>query len=177
MRPPRPALFVLALALLAGCDFGPNDDPLPTRAELVAAFGPQEVGTASVRETGGRDGRYGMAAGYYTSVITGSESTIVRFILELDGEDLGVYTSLANTGASDLASGDGFEPLFNYNPQRGDGGSGLGRLYITAVGGGRVEGVFAADITPGGLVPVYSRVTGAFNAALDPKGGAGSAAR
>ena len=166
----RSISLLLIVLILAGCDFGPSDDPLPTRDELAASFGPQEPGTATVRETGDRDGRYSMAASYYTSVVTGSEATIERFWLEFDGEQppLDISTSLEGVPASDLAPGDEFEALFVYGPQRGDGGSGQGRLYITAVGEGQVEGVFAADITPGGLVPVYSRVTGAFNATLRP---------
>ena len=161
-----PALFIVLM--LAGCDSGPSDDPLPTRDELVATFGPQEPGTASVLETGDRSGRYSMAAGYRVDVFGNSTSGLVVFRLVLDGMGLDVFADLEGVRASDLAPGDEFETLFQYNPQRGDGGSGLGQLYITAAGEGRVEGVFAADITPGGLVPVYSRVTGAFNATLRP---------
>ena len=162
-------LLVVVLAL-AGCDSGPTDDPLPTRDELVTAFGPQEPGTATVRETGDRDGLYDMAAGYFTDVNVGSESTTATFFLDLHADDpgLSISTSFPGVRASDLAPGDEFEVGFRYGPRRGDGGPGLGQLYITAVSESRVEGVFAADITPGGLVPVYSRVTGAFNATLRP---------
>ena len=158
-----PFLLLAALALSA-CDSGrPSDEPLPSRDDLIAAFGPQAPGEAAVRETGDRPRDYSATAEHHTTVIVGSESTIATFRTVLDGPDALITFIEERTYGDSLQVGSSLAVGVAYGG-RGDGGRGNGRLHITSVEGDRISGVFAADLTSSGLLPGAWRVTGAFNA-------------
>ena len=162
----KPVLLLAALAVVvAGCDGAtPSDQPLPTVEQVQARFGPQPVGRGTVD-----DGEtFEVSAVHETSTISGSAGSISTFRIILSSEDPRVAITAFAEGVdgSDLQAGRTITVRFSYS--RGDNARGSGVLAITAVEGGRVEGVFAADLAPGGLYPDFRRVQGAFNATLDP---------
>jgi hypothetical protein len=172
MKPATLALPLAALLALAACDttgpLGGPGDLLPTRDELVAEFGAPAPGQAFVRETGDRPQSYRADASHFTDVTTGTGGTLRDFVVDLDGPESFISFSHRADGDT-LASGDALTVGATY-AGRGDGGRGSGRLYVTGREGDRIQGVFAADVNGSGLLPGEWRVTGAFDAALDPDG-------
>ena len=163
--------FLLALAL-AACDavgpLGGPGDPLPTRAELVAEFVAPASGEALVRETGDRPRSYRADASHFTNVTTGTDGTLRRFTVDISGPD--AFVSFDQLADGDTLEAEGALIVGATYAGRGDGGRGSGRLYVTGREGDRIQGVFAADFNGSGLFPGEWRVTGAFDAALDPDG-------
>ena len=159
-----PLLAALAV-LVAGCDNAePADQPLPTAEQVQARFGPQAAGRGTVD-----DGEtFGVSASHKTNVASGSAGVISTFRVSLLSEDPPVAATIFVEGlnGNDLRAGQSITARFSYG--RGDNARGSGVLAITAVEDGRVEGVFAADLAPGGLYPDFRRIQGAFNATLDP---------
>ena len=156
-----------ALAAGPGCgSVGPSDEPLPTVAELRAEFDRQPEGRGLVRDGGQR---YETSAAHHTSVETGPAGSISTFRANLVSEDpaAAITVLLHETDGADLRAGDELNARFIYGSTSGDGSRGGGVLGITAVEGGRIEGVFAADLAPGGLVPDFRRIRGAFHAVPD----------
>jgi hypothetical protein len=177
---PRLPLLALSAASAAvaspGCDVGPSDEPLPTVEELRAEFGRQPEGQGVLIEGGGNGDRYETGAVHLTNVLTGSGGTVSTFFLSLRSADpavrppVAVTVILYDTNGTDLRAGDEFTASFSYSGL-GDGSSGGGTLGITAAAGDRIEGVFAADLSPKGLYPEFRRVRGAFHAVPDTTGG------
>ena len=158
----KPVLLLAALAVtVAGCDNAePSDQPLPTVEQVQARFGPQAAGRGTVD-----DGEnFGVSASHKTNVASGSAGVISTFRVNMLSESPPVALTILVEGldGDDLRVGRAITAQFIYG--RGDGGGGTGMLAITAVEGGRVEGVFAADLAPGGLYPDFRRIQGAFNA-------------
>lgn len=155
-------LLLTALAVLvAGCDNAePSDRPLPTAEQVQARFGPQEAGRGTVD-----DGETFEVSAVHS--LNGS-GELSRFRIGMISETPPAALSVFVDGVGDprLLIGRALAARFNYG--RGDNARGSGTLAITAVEGGRVEGVFAADLAPGGLYPDFRRTQGAFNATLNP---------
>ena len=173
----RPLPLVLAaLAALAagpGCgSFEPSDEPLPTVAELRAESDRQPEGRGLVQEGEGTGGdRYETSAAHHTSVEAGSHATISTFVVELVSDDPAVAIAAFDIGTDGTALRAGAEISAQFSYGGGsDGSRGGGVLGITAVEGGRIEGVFAVDLAPGGLVPDFRRIRGAFHAVPDTTG-------
>ena len=161
----KPALLLAALAAVAGCDSAqPSDQPLPTVEQVQARFGPQAAGRGTVD-----DGEtFEVSAIHGTSTVSGPAGSISTFRVSLLSEDPRVALVIFVEGldGGDLQVGRAITARFSYG--RGDNARGSGVLAVTAVEGGRVEGVFAADLAPGGLYPDFRRVQGAFNATPRP---------
>lgn len=163
-------LFVLALS---ACDsFSPTDEPLPTRAQLLADFGRQVpyIGTGYASERGGNaHGSYSVTARY---TVYGAESpypdgrNLHVSLRPADGSAGSVGLQRQGVWPSEVRVGDELGVSVSGPSSRG---SGSGMLYITAVDGEAISGVFAADTqSTGNLFSAnYRRVTGTFTAHPD----------
>ena len=161
-------LTMLSLTLsVSGCDgASPVDAPLPSFAELEAAFPPQPPGQGIVREGENyRSGGFTVDATYFDTGVAD-----LRFVINIE-ESNGLRGVGIDVGGefADLEDGDTFENARFIYGGIGDAARGGGRLKITEIDAGRVSGVFAADLTSDSLVPVFPRVTGRFNATLAPE--------
>ena len=144
------------LFLLAGCDVGPTDEPLPTVADLRDEFERPEPGRGVIVD--GRT-RYETDAVYY------AQDSTSRIAVDLVSDEPGTALSVLIEGRQrpGLREGAELTVRFLYSGTS-DGSRGGGVLGITLVDGDRIAGVFAADLTPNGLVPQFPRIRGAFHA-------------
>ena len=161
----RFALLFFLLLFAVGCDSGDVGGPIPTFEELRDAYTEPEFGTGLVREGSNyRGGGYAVEAEYLLFEV----GTQRQAHINLDRVDslvgIGIILPL-NLGLEDLQSGMELDASFTYGGE-GDGKSGVGRFYVTAVDSIRVAGVFAADLVSSGLVPSDLRITGAVNATV-----------
>ena len=162
----KPVLLLAALAVtVAGCDNAePSDQPLPTVEQVQARFGPQAAGRGTVD-----DGEtFGVSATHFTDVQSGSAGSSSTFVIQMVSETPAVAMTIFQVLPDQAPLRPGQTVMARFSYVRGDNARGSGTLAITAVEGGRVEGVFAADLAPGGLYPDFRRIQGAFNATSDP---------
>ena len=160
-------MFSLTLSV-SGCDGArPVDAPLLSFAELEAAFPPQPPGRGIVREGENyRSGGFTVEATHRTAGVAAVRFTV---FLANASQNLRLSFRLFDTEFSDLSVGDTFEGVsVGYNPPGGssEGLDGWGRFKVTAIEGTRLSGVFAADVSADGFVPLEVRVTGRFTATL-----------
>ena len=158
----RASACLTILLLLAGCDVGRTDEPLPTVAELRDEFETPEPGRGVIVD--GRT-RYETDAEHHTSFEVGPAATIATFRVNLVSDPRGAALTILkiNLDGDTLQTGDEFLTGFSYSGTS-DGSRGSGIFGITSVDGDRIAGVFAADLTPNGLVPQFPRIRGAFHA-------------
>lgn len=161
-----PLALVALLALSACSSVGPTDEPLPTRDQLLADFGRQtrDPGTGYVRERGGNArGSYDVTALYNTRNEDISLRSFYVSLRPADGSS--GWTGLESLGlrASEIRVGDDLDVSAFVRT-----GGGVGRLYVTAVDGEAISGVFAVDAqVTNQLYGKPSRISGTFTAHRD----------
>lgn len=157
-------LAACAVAFSSCSSVSPSDEPLPTFAQLRDEFDVQPAGRGVLREgSGTRGDRYDLSARYLVDRTGG----ISQLFIYLQNDTSVSLTINRELDGPDPRLGQFGNAFFSYFNDGGDGARGSGRLEITSVEDGRLEGVFAADLTPGGLYPDFRRIRGAFNAVLD----------